>query len=342
MGLERRLIGEQMRPTPNSVCIVPHLSLVGGGIGDQVIMATIAANLKDAGLKKVAVAHKNNTYQKQVAQLVRSDLVNFIPVPQGIFDDKLLIFMRMVGYLSSLPTQAHFLSYERIALIGAKEMRYFMKPPHKSHVDVFPDDLKNQSSHQRIADYYYQRLRGVYNLAARPNLKPVRLTIPQRFQDVIEKWAKRENLELNKPFWLINLSTGNPSKNWPVNNFFNIARWLQQNFHTPVVMFNPSVSDKDQVANFLSNQPQTYFFTSSHIAELSYLIKKALGYIGGDTGMTHIAAALGTSFVTVFPNGNLPAWQPITANQPHQILSAESVLEITPEQVMAAIISLHS
>jgi heptosyltransferase-1 len=101
-------------------------------------------------------------------------------------------------------------------------------------------------------------------------------------------------------FALINPGAAWPNKRWPPERFGRVAAWLaEQHALSSVVLWGPgeeslavSVVDASNGAGVLA--PQTT------IADLIAVSRAATVMVSGDTGPTHIAAAVGTPVVALF------------------------------------------
>lgn len=334
MGSEQLRSEERLNRTPDSVFVLAHL-ITAGGIGDLVALSTVAARLRRAGISRVGLGYKNIETHFQVASLVRSGTIDFQPLPEELFDPELSLRERFRGYRDSITFQRLLMSdYERIALLGASEVRFLKKSPLRFRLDVFPKDVYFED--QRLIDNYASQLGRHYGIAEQLDHKPVEFLIPTQHTMAVKSWAKANNFVLSAPFWVINLSTGRPEKTWPLERFNALSQWFQEKTEASVVFMNPPGGFNQLQASIklLRRPPRSFLFASAEIGESMDLIQKAAGYIGGDTGLTHIAAALGTPLVVIYPEVNLPVWKPVTAGQEMLIVSGETIKKITPEHVI--------
>jgi lipopolysaccharide heptosyltransferase I len=114
-------------------------------------------------------------------------------------------------------------------------------------------------------------------------------------------------------FVLINPGAAWPNKRWPPDRFGRLARWIRDHHGWPsMVLWGPG--ERDLAASVVrhsggaaSEAPPT------RLADLIALARTARMMVSGDTGPTHIAAAVGTPIVALFgptdPDRNGP-WSP--------------------------------
>jgi lipopolysaccharide heptosyltransferase I len=114
-------------------------------------------------------------------------------------------------------------------------------------------------------------------------------------------------------FVLINPGAAWPNKRWPPERFGRLSRWILDHHGWPsIVLWGPG--ERDLAASVVrhsggsaSEAPPT------RLADLIALARTARLMVSGDTGPTHIAAAVGTPIVALFgptdPHRNGP-WNP--------------------------------
>jgi len=97
---------------------------------------------------------------------------------------------------------------------------------------------------------------------------------------------------------ILNPGAGWGAKQWPAERYSEVARQLAQDGVCSVVNFGPG---EDELAAAVEAESQgTARRISCSIAELIALTRRASLMIGGDTGPTHLAAALKVPVVAIF------------------------------------------
>jgi ADP-heptose:LPS heptosyltransferase len=101
----------------------------------------------------------------------------------------------------------------------------------------------------------------------------------------------RENFAVIHPF------SGSPRKNWPLDNFRRLARGLERRM--PVRWCagpeDPPLPDAHRLDD---------------LYELACWLAQASLYIGNDSGITHLAAAVGTPVLAIFGPTDPAVWAP--------------------------------
>jgi ADP-heptose:LPS heptosyltransferase len=95
--------------------------------------------------------------------------------------------------------------------------------------------------------------------------------------------------------------SGSARKNWPLDHYQTLARWLEATGRS--VQFCTSPVQPLPAARVIEN-----------LAELASWLAGASLYIGNDSGITHLAAASGAPTVALFGPTNPQVWAPRGSN----------------------------
>ena len=99
--------------------------------------------------------------------------------------------------------------------------------------------------------------------------------------------------------------SGSESKNWPEENWRELVGHLLD--HSPLnLLLIGGEAEGDRLQRLANGMPQ-------HIPlpELALRLAKCAGYVGHDTGMTHLAAALGLPTLVLWGPSNETIWRPL-------------------------------
>jgi heptosyltransferase-2/heptosyltransferase-3 len=108
------------------------------------------------------------------------------------------------------------------------------------------------------------------------------------------------------------------TKQWPVENFARTAEYLSQKGLQIVAVASKNESNTLDELTRESNVPITTFEDLT-LPEITALASKAKVFVGNDSGIAHIAAAVGTPSVVVFGSSNRNHWRPWT-DAPNEIV----------------------
>lgn len=129
---------------------------------------------------------------------------------------------------------------------------------------------------------------------------------PQRAQAAFPALAS------GKPFALLHVSPKFAYKTWTAEGWSALAQWLASHGMTVVVAGGASPEELAYVEKVLPGFPPGTVDLAGRLdlAALAYAISRARAYVGTDTAVTHIAAALGVPTVALFGPSNPVKWGP--------------------------------
>ena len=156
-----------------------------------------------------------------------------------------------------------------------------------------------------------------------------------------------------EPVALIHPAAAFETKQWPAENFARVIDEVAARGLTPVVIVAPK---EKQVLDSVVQQSSARVIglTDLSLPEVTALAARAQLFVGNDSGIAHMAAAVSTPCVVIFGSSNVAHWRPWTTNknevvreemkcQPcHGYFCAEfetpqCILRIPVERVVAAI-----
>jgi ADP-heptose:LPS heptosyltransferase len=104
---------------------------------------------------------------------------------------------------------------------------------------------------------------------------------------------------------------GSPRKRWPVENFIRVATIISgMNLAEVVFVVGPAESDLAPLVNARANG----CFRVHEVCDLSRLmalVRQARCFVGNDSGVTHLAACMGTPTVVIFGPSSPKRWSPV-------------------------------
>lgn len=121
------------------------------------------------------------------------------------------------------------------------------------------------------------------------------------------------------PMALMHPAAAFATKTWPVENFARTAEYLQTLGLSTVAVAGPSEKAVLQDLARESGAPVAAFSDLS-LPEITALARRASLFVGNDSGIAHIAAAVGTPSVVVFGSSNINFWRPWT-DAPNEVVS---------------------
>ena len=148
---------------------------------------------------------------------------------------------------------------------------------------TFLQALPADGSGAHATDFYLEQVRSIANCASDG--------IPRIPCRPVGEDVEDENFAVIHPF------SGSPRKNWPLENFRFLARELERAM--PVLWCagpdDPPLPGAVQIPNLF---------------DLACWLARASVYIGNDSGITHLAAAVGTPVLVLFGPTDPEVWAP--------------------------------
>jgi heptosyltransferase-3 len=113
-------------------------------------------------------------------------------------------------------------------------------------------------------------------------------------------------------FAVLHMSPKFSYKMWQRDGWTELAKWLAENGIRTVLTGSSDPVELTYVEQIYRSMPSTAVNMAGKlsIAESAFLISRAKYYVGPDTALTHMAAALGTPTVALFGPSNPVKWGP--------------------------------
>lgn len=107
--------------------------------------------------------------------------------------------------------------------------------------------------------------------------------------------------DVRAPYVVLNPGAGWASKRWPTERFADLSRRLDHEGYRAILIGGKAEVEREVVSKVIkAGGVVTDLGGQTSIAELIALIAGARGHVGGDTGSTHIAAALGVPAIGLY------------------------------------------
>ncbi|MGD8459280.1 MAG: glycosyltransferase family 9 protein [Desulfobacterales bacterium] len=106
---------------------------------------------------------------------------------------------------------------------------------------------------------------------------------------------------------IIHPGSGSIRKRWPLANFLNLADDLEKKGWQPQFVCGPA--EPDLIAEIRNQKRPVHAF--SELTDLVDWLETAGGYIGNDSGVSHLAAFLGLPSVVIFGPADPLRWKPL-------------------------------
>ncbi len=117
----------------------------------------------------------------------------------------------------------------------------------------------------------------------------------------VEELLAEEKIDLQARNIVVNLSSSEKNKDWPVENFVHVCKELGRQYGASFILIGAGAAAREYSREFCRELPEAHDLTDKTTIRQTYLVLKKLGiYLGVDTGPLHLAAAAGCRGVGVY------------------------------------------
>lgn len=148
-----------------------------------------------------------------------------------------------------------------------------------------------------------------------------------------------KGLGLTDDVIILHPGSGSSRKNWPVEQFARLADRVRRGmFARPLFVLGEADAAAAQALPRLA--PAVPVLANRTLKEVASVLAVSRGYAGNDSGITHLAAALGVPIVALFGPTDAAMWGPRGANVVilrGRVPTSEALAAIEPDAVLQAL-----
>ncbi len=187
------------------------------------------------------------------------------------------------GFFSLLSHAGRRIGFHRR---NAKEFNWIFN---NEHIDYYRDDLAKIRHYLKFTDYL-----GLP--------EPHTLEFGLSAFNVKKKLSTPVSVAIQHPFVAVVLGASWESKNWHLQGYLDLTRHLLTKHKLQVVLLGDSsqAAMAKTISNTVNQPGLINLVNKTSLIELTAVLKAAAVGIGPDSGPGHLAAAVGTPFVTLF------------------------------------------
>jgi heptosyltransferase-2 len=116
-----------------------------------------------------------------------------------------------------------------------------------------------------------------------------------------------------RPLLALSPGSGSPGKNWPARHYAALARhWVQRSGHALIVS-GPAEEELAGELRLSLGEEGVFFLSNEPLPCVAAALERCEGFVGNDSGITHMAAAVRTPTLAIFGRTNPAVWQPRAA-----------------------------
>ncbi|MDB5107805.1 MAG: putative Glycosyl transferase, family 9 [Candidatus Binatus sp.] len=206
---------------------------------------------------------------------------------------------------------------------------------------AFEDDCLRKRLHEAtdgIGSFHRFRPEGAGHVAAgylasigEPDC-PIRVRIEPTVEDIEAARRVIGSIGDGSKLAVIFPGSGSPAKNWPAEKFADLTQALAAQTAVAIVI---GPAEKSIARIFRANRiSKVTVIENVELGTVAGLARLASVFIGNDSGMSHLAAAVGTRGVALFGPTDPARWSPIGEVE---MLRREPIGSIAGEEVAAAV-----
>ena len=138
-----------------------------------------------------------------------------------------------------------------------------------------------------------------------------------------------------RAIFAIHVGSGAARKNWPVERWAALSRWLLRRFEKLLLVVGEADHENSQTLIDQIDKTRLDVIATPSLQELCFRLAGCRFYVGHDTGVSHLAAAVGLPTVTLFFCTNPAVWAPASAK--NLVVSASTAEALSAEELMLQI-----
>ncbi len=168
---------------------------------------------------------------------------------------------------------------------------------------------------EHVADFYIRQLANQAGLTLPAGPIPpddCLIQATQADEEVGKGLLREAGLDPDGKLVVIQPGSGGPRKCWCMENFLAIAQSLSDEGVQVIFLLGPAERDRFSemtVRNQISRVAR--YLTNLSLTQVLGLLSRVDGFVGNDSGITHLAAAMGVQTLAVFGPTNPAVYRPI-------------------------------
>ena len=120
--------------------------------------------------------------------------------------------------------------------------------------------------------------------------------------------GRLRSLGIGAPLVVVHPGSGSPAKNWPADRFVQVIRRLREQGREVVAVLGEA--DVAESAVLAREVPGVPVLAGLSLVELAETLAECAAFLGNDSGITHLAAAVGLPVVALFGPSDAEKWAP--------------------------------
>ena len=159
--------------------------------------------------------------------------------------------------------------------------------------------------------------------------------VPAAWRDDATAALREAGADLTAPYAVIHPGSGGRAKCWPLGRFIELARRLQADGRRAVFALGPAEVERWAPTELRAIADDFAVLTCPPLATLAGAAAGASAYVGNDSGVSHLAAAVGCPTVAIFGPTRPEHFAPI--GPAVRVLAAVSMADVSVAHALRAV-----
>lgn len=160
------------------------------------------------------------------------------------------------------------------------------------------------------------------------------LPVPSHHRELAEAMLVRAGYDGVRPLLAVHPGSGGRSKNWPLERFFAVLDRCRERSDAFILLFSGPAEDggtQDRMETFARKREGIAHFAGADLSTVAALLQSSDRYLGNDSGVSHLAAAVGCRALVLYGPTDPVRWRP--AGAPVETLRSADLAEIAIDAV---------
>lgn len=139
------------------------------------------------------------------------------------------------------------------------------------------------------------------------------LPVPKLHQELAAGILSRGGFDGFRPVVAVHPGSGGKTKCWPLDRYLSLLGDLKSRVDPFIIIFSGPAEDdaiKDRIDAFVRGRFGVLHFSDADLIAVAALLRSSDLYLGNDSGVSHLAAAVGCRVIVLFGPTDPALWRP--------------------------------
>jgi ADP-heptose:LPS heptosyltransferase len=195
-----------------------------------------------------------------------------------------------------------------------KNLIYTLCTTHPAEVitlNLRPPDYYSRHTSEYFMEQFIEQSHQMYLRVQPQYLQEPLLKMSSRDGDTGRGILQEAGLDLARRIIAIHPGSGSEQKCWPMENFLELAKKLTQKEFQPLFLLGPAERERWKMEDIEKIRQKYYSLKQITLEETACILTCCDGFIGNDSGITHLAGGLGLTTLAIFGPSKSNNWRPL-------------------------------